>query len=223
MEDVHVLLLEASGAILTHMPEQLGASTLEVLRRKHVDVRLNAIVSRYDGRVVQMKDGTQIPAYTLLWAAGVRAAHLLDTLGLEQDRLGRIVVEPTLNVPGRPEVFVIGDAAHRIGEDGKPLPMVAPVAMQQAQAAAKNILAVIEGKPLEYFQYHDPGIMATIGRNQAVAWIGPLKVRGFLAWLMWLGVHIYQLVGYRNRLAVLIDWAWSYLFYERAARLIGPS
>lgn len=222
LEDVRVLLLEAAGGLLLHMPEELGKNTLDVLRRKHVEVQLGAAVASYDGSCVFLKDGSQIPARTLIWAAGVRAASLLDSLGVEQDRLGRVVVEPALNVPGYPEVFVIGDAAALAGADGKPLPMVAPVAMQQAQAAAKNILALIAGRPLTSFRYRDPGIMATIGRNQAVAWIGPWKMRGYLAWLMWLGVHIVQLIGFRNRLAVLMDWAWSYLFYERAARLIGP-
>lgn len=222
MEDMRVLLLEASTGLLLHMPKELGENTLKVLRRKHVEVQLGAAVASYDGNSVLLKDGTEIPARTLIWAAGVRAARLLDSLGLEQDRLGRVVVEPSLNVPGRPEVFVIGDAATLEGVDGKPLPMVAPVAMQQAQVAADNILALIDGKPLACFKYRDPGIMATIGRNQAVAWIGPWKMHGFLAWLMWLGVHIFQLIGFRNRLAVLMDWAWSYLFYERAARLIDP-
>lgn len=222
MEDMRVLLLEASTGLLLHMPKELGENTLKVLRRKHVEVQLGAAVASYDGNSVLLKDGTEIPARTLIWAAGVRAASLLDSLGLEQDRLGRVVVEPSLNVPGRPEVFVIGDAAALEGVDGKPLPMVAPVAMQQAQVAADNILALIDGKPLACFKYRDPGIMATIGRNQAVAWIGPWKMHGFLAWLMWLGVHIFQLIGFRNRLAVLMDWAWSYLFYERAARLIDP-
>lgn len=222
MEDMRVLLLEASTGLLLHMPKELGENTLKVLRRKHVEVQLGAAVASYDGNSVLLKDGTEIPARTLIWAAGVRAARLLDSLGLEQDRLGRVVVEPSLNVPGRPEVFVIGDAAALEGVDGKPLPMVAPVAMQQAQVAADNILALIDGKPLACFKYRDPGIMATIGRNQAVAWIGPWKMHGFLAWLMWLGVHIFQLIGFRNRLAVLMDWAWSYLFYERAARLIDP-
>jgi len=192
------------------------------LRRKHVDVRFGAVVSAYDGASVYLKDGTQIPSHTLLWAAGVRAARLLDSLGLEQDRLGRVLVEPALHIASNPEVYVIGDAASLNGKDGKPLPMVAPVAMQQARVAARNILAQIAGQPLESFEYRDPGVMATIGRNQAVAWLGPLKVHGFAAWVMWLVVHIIQLIGFRNRLAVLIDWAWSYLFYERAARLIGP-
>ena len=222
LDDVRVILLEMGQKLLAHMPETLGRTTVEALEKKHVEVCLGTALEDYDGKVVRLKDGTTIPTNTLVWAAGVRAARLLDTLNVPQDRLSRILVTPELRVPGYEDVYVIGDAAGLNDKDGKPLPMVAPVAMQQAQTAARNIMRALDGRPLEAFEYRDPGVMATIGRNQAVAWIGPLKMRGYLAWLMWLGVHIIQLIGYRNRLAVLIDWAWSYLFYERAARLIGP-
>jgi NADH:ubiquinone reductase (H+-translocating) len=223
VDDVRVLLLEASDRIMGHMPADLGEVTARVLRRKHVELHTQTAVADYDGQVVSLKDGRRIPACTLIWAAGVRASHLLDSLGLEQDRMGRVKVGNTLQVPGHPEIFVIGDAASLAGADGNLLPMVAPVAMQQASSAVENILRVIEGKPALSFTYRDPGIMATIGRNQAVVHVGRWKVHGFLAWLMWLGVHIYQLIGFRNRLAVLLDWAWSYLFYEHAARIIGPT
>lgn len=222
VDDVHVILLEATDRLLGNLPEDLGQNTVKVLRHKHVDVHLNCAVEGYDGETVRLRDGSTIPTHTLVWAAGVRASSLLNTLGLAQDRMGRIKVDRTLQVAGHPEIFVIGDAASFPGEDGKPLPMLAPVAMQQAGAAAKNILSRHQGKPLQTFVYHDPGVMATIGRSQAVALIGRWKFRGFLAWLLWLGVHIIQLIGFRNRLAVLLDWAWSYLFYERAARMVGP-
>lgn len=222
LNDVRVILLEAIDRLLANLPAELSENTVEALRQKHVEVRLGAAVSSYNGQIIQLKDGQQIRSNTLIWAAGVRAVDLLRSLGVEQDRLGRVKVEPTLQIPGHPEVFVIGDAAFLPGTDGKPLPMVAQVAMQEGTSAAKNILNLVEGKPLEHFTYHDLGTMATIGRNQAVAWIGRWKFHGYLAWLMWLAVHIYQLIGFRNRLAVLIDWAWSYLFYERAVRLIGP-
>jgi NADH dehydrogenase len=223
VDDVRVLLLEASEGIMSHLPADLGAITAKVLRGKHVELHTQTAVADYDGQVVSLKDGQRIPAYTLIWAAGVRASRLLDSLGLEQDRMGRVKVSNTLQVPGHPEIFVIGDAASLAGADGNLLPMVAPVAMQQASSAVENILRVISDKPALSFTYHDPGIMATIGRNQAVVHVGRWKLHGFLAWLMWLGVHIYQLIGFRNRLAVLLDWAWSYLFYERAARIIGPT
>ncbi len=223
ISDVRVILLEAIDRVLANMPEELSKATARALERKHVELRFGATVADYDGSTIHLKSGESIETNTLIWAAGVRASRLLDGLGLEQDKAGRVKVEQTLQVPGHPEIFVIGDAAHCLDEDGKPLPMIAPVAMQQASVVAKNILRKIEGKPMETFTYKDPGVMATIGRNQAVAHVWGLKLRGYIAWLMWLGVHILQLIGFRNRLAVLIDWAWAYIFYERANRIIGPS
>jgi NADH:ubiquinone reductase (H+-translocating) len=220
--DVSVVLLEAMDKMLSSMPDELGQWTLEKLRRKHIDVRFKAVVSSYDGQTISLKDGSSLSAQTLIWAAGVRASPLLDTLGLEQDRLGRVVVGSTLQVPGHPEIFVIGDAAHALDEEGKPFPMLAPVAMQQAATAANNILKRHQGEPLQKFVYRDPGIMATVGRNQAVAFIKGMKFYGFIAWMMWLVVHILQLIGFRNRLVVLLNWFWSYLFHERSARLICP-
>ncbi len=219
-EEVRVVLLEAAGRLLAAMPEDLSQVTLETLRRKHVEVQFGAQVVDYDGRCVTLKDGQQVPARTLIWAAGVQAAELANRLGAQQARQKRVVVEPTLQLPGRPEVYVIGDAAYLEDDHGQPLPMVAPVAMQQADRAAKNILAQIEGSRPQPFKYRDPGTLATIGRNQAVAWIGGFKFRGFPAWLVWLFVHLMQLVGHRNRIIVLINWIWDYIFYERAIRLI---
>ncbi|HYR30452.1 MAG TPA: FAD-dependent oxidoreductase, partial [Gemmatimonadales bacterium] len=151
--------------------------------------------------------------------AGVRAASLAAKLGLPTATQGRVRVEPTLQVAGHPEVYVIGDAAY-VENDGKPLPMVAPVAMQMAQVAAQNIRRTIAGQPLVAFRFHDPGTLATIGRNAAVAYIHGFSFRGFPAWVVWLVVHLIQLIGFRNKLVVLINWAWDYLFYERGARLI---
>jgi len=222
INDVRVVLLEAMDRLLGAMPEEQGKFTAGVLARKHVEVLFNTAVANYDGQEVKLKDGSSIPACTLIWAAGVRASRLLDTLGLPQDRMGRVKVTQTLQVEEYPEVFVIGDAANVTDPQGTPLPMLAPVAMQAGESAAKNIVRLIEGKALEPFVYRDPGVMATIGRNQAVAQLGRLKFRGFIAWVMWIVVHIYQLIGFRNRLAVLVDWAWNYFFYERAVRLIGP-
>jgi NADH dehydrogenase len=218
--DARVILLEASDRLLAAMPEPLRAATAETLWRKHVEVRFGAAVADFDSEQVSLKGGEIIPAHTLIWGAGVRAAHLLDTLGLAQASLKRVRVEPTLQVPGHPEVFVIGDAAY-FEEDGRPLPMVAQVAMQQAELAAGNIRRALAGEPLRPFRYRDLGTMSTIGRNAAVALIGRLQFRGFLAWVMWLVVHISQLIGFRNRLFVLVNWAWDYLFYERAIRLIS--
>jgi NADH dehydrogenase len=180
---------------------------------------LGARVAGYDGQVVSLADGQQIPAKTLLWSAGVKAAPLMDTLGVEQARLGRVKVDSTLNLAQFPEVYVIGDAAY-IEENGKPLPMMAPVAMQQAYVAAGNILADIQGTAAKEFKYKDPGSLATIGRNAAVARIGKWQFKGFIAWFVWLVVHLIGLIGFRNRLIVLINWAWDYFFYDRAVRLI---
>jgi NADH dehydrogenase len=221
-KDVRVILLEANDRLLAALPETLREATAETLWRKHVEVRFGATVADFDGAQVALNGGEIIPARTLIWAAGVRASHLLDTLGARQASLKRVAVEPTLQLPGCPEVYAIGDAAH-LEEKGQPLPMVAQVAMQQAELAANNIQRTLSGQPLLPFHYKDLGSMATIGRNAAVALIGPLQFRGFLAWLLWLAVHIIQLIGFRNRLLVLFNWAWDYVFFERAVRLISSS
>jgi NADH:ubiquinone reductase (H+-translocating) len=222
LNDVRILLLEGTDRLLLALPEKLGEFTTQVLRRKHVEVQFEAMVAGYDGQVVTLKDGSKIAAETLIWAAGVRASPLLDPLGLPQDRLGRVQVEPTLQVPGHPEVFVIGDAACLNGEDGKPLPMVAQVAMQQGRLAGRNIRNLLKNAPLETFNYKDLGTLATIGRNQAVARVAGLDFKGFLAWAVWVAVHIFWLIGFRNRVVTLMDWAWNYVNYDRAVRLIGP-
>ena len=220
--DVRVILLEATDRVLAAFPPDLGDYTLRTLNKKRVEVRFGAAVQDFDGERISLKDGSQIDTRTLIWAAGVRAEELTDHVGSEQGRQGRLVVEPTLQLPGHPEVFAIGDAAYLTDEQGKPLPMVAPVAMQQAKIAAGNIVRMIAGSPLEPFMYKDPGELATIGRNAAVAHIGRWKFTGFPAWLVWLVVHILQLIGFRNRLIVLINWIWDYIFYDRAVRLIEP-
>jgi NADH dehydrogenase len=218
---VKIILLEAADHLLPGMPDDLSLHTVKVLRKKGVEVRFQAMVEGYDGEVVRLKDGSTIAARTMIWAAGIRSASLLDSLSLPQDRQRRIIVQSTMQVEGMAEVFVIGDAASLPDGDGKPLPMVAPVAMQQADTVARNILALENNTALESFTYRDPGSLATIGRNAAVARLGKAKFTGFPAWLVWLFVHLIQLIGFRNRLMVLINWAWDYLFYDRAIRIIG--
>lgn len=222
LSDTRVILLEAADRLLAHMSPDLSAATAEALQRKQVEVRFGAAVADFDGQQVRLKSGELLPARTLIWAAGVRAAQIVDTLGVAQGSQGRVTVQPTLQLPDHPEVFVLGDAALLTDDAGRPLPMVAPVAMQQAQTVARNIQALLEHTPLQTFQYRDPGSLATIGRNQAVAQLGRLKFRGFTAWLVWLLVHLMQLVSFRSRLLVLINWAWDYFFYDRAVRLIVP-
>ena len=219
IKDVRILLLEATDKLLATMPERLREAAGKTLWRKYVEVRFGATVADYDRTQIRLKSGEIIPAQTVIWAAGVRAASLATTLGLSAARQGRIPVEPTLQLAGHPEVFIIGDAAYR-EQDGEPLPMVAPVAIQMGQAVARNIARQVQGKPLEPFRYRDQGTLATIGRNAAVANVYGIQARGFVAWVMWLGIHIIQLIGFRNKLLVLINWAWDYFFYERAARLI---
>jgi len=219
VKDVRVLLLEATDRLLAAMPAPLAEAAAKKLWDKLVEVRYGAAVADYDGQAVRLKGGEVVPARTLIWAAGVRAASLSAKLGLPTAAQGRVRVEPTLQVAGHPEVAVIGDAAY-VENDGQPLPMVAPVAMQMAQVAATNIRRGLAGQPPLAFRFRDPGTLATIGRNAAVAYIHGLSFRGFPAWVVWLVVHLIQLIGFRNKLVVLINWAWDYLFYERGARLI---
>jgi len=219
IKDVRILLLEATDKLLAALPERLREAAVKTLWRKWIDVRFGAQVADYEGTQIRLKSGEVIPAQTVIWAAGVRASPLNATLGIAPGRQGRIPVEPTLQVPGHPEVFIIGDAAYR-EQDGEPLPMVAPVAIQMGHFVARNIKRQLKGQPLEPFRYRDQGTLATIGRNAAVANVYGIKATGFVAWVMWLGIHIIQLIGFRNKLFVLINWAWDYFFYERAARLI---
>ena len=219
IKDVRILLLEATDKLLAAMPERLREAAVKTLWRKWIDVRFGAQVADYDGKQIRLKSGEIIPAQTVIWAAGVRASPLNATLGLPASRQGRISVEPTLQVTAHPEVFIIGDAAYQ-EHNGEPLPMVAPVAIQMGRFVARNIKRRLRGQPLEPFRYRDQGTLATIGRNAAVANVYGIKATGFVAWVMWLGIHIIQLIGFRNKLFVLINWAWDYFFYERAARLI---
>ena len=222
MKEVRVVLLEATDRVLGDMPERLREATAEILWRKHVELRFGAEVTHFDGAQVRLRSGEIIPARTLVWAAGVRAAPLADRLGLPQASQGRIAVRPTLQVPGYDSVFAIGDAACPEATGGR-LPMMAPVALQQAVLPARNVLRMERGRSLETFRYRDPGSLATIGRNAAVARIGRWQFQGFVAWVAWLTVHLIKLIGFRNRLVVLINWAWEYFLYERAVRIITPA
>jgi NADH dehydrogenase len=164
----------------------------------------------------------RIAARTVLWAAGVQASRLGRELGAPHDKVGRVLVEPDLSVPGHPEVFVVGDIAS-LKIDGKPVPGVAPAAIQEGKHAAANVLRLIAGKPTGKFVYVNKGSLATIGRSAAVADLGKIKLSGTIAWLAWLFIHLLFLIGFRNRVLVLIQWAWSFFSYDRGARLItGP-
>ncbi|HEY8531006.1 MAG TPA: NAD(P)/FAD-dependent oxidoreductase [Limnochorda sp.] len=218
--EVRIILLEALDRLLPALPPDLQRYAQKRLEEKKVEVWLGAAVVRATAHRVYLKDGTSLATRTLVWTAGVQASDLAGTLGVATARGGRVVVEPTLQLPGHPEVFCIGDMAYLEDEEGRPLPQVAPVAIQQGEHAARNIRRLLAGKPPLPFRYRNQGTMVTIGRNAAVAVVGRRAVTGFPAWLAWLGVHLVKLIGFRNRLLVLINWAWNYIFYDRGVRLI---
>ncbi len=220
--DVNILLLEASDRLLANLPAKLADFALKTLREKGVQVRFGSLVRSYDGKQVMLDNSEPISTHTLLWQAGIQAAEILQAFPAEKDRIQRIQVLPTLQVPETLNVYAIGDGATLLDEQGSTLPMVAPVAMQQGVHAAKNILRQIQNQPLLEFIYQDPGMMATIGRKKAVVYLKGFSFKGLFAWLVWLVVHIMQLIGFRNRIVVLINWAWDYFFYEKTVRLIGP-
>ena len=220
LKDVRVILLEATGSVMATYPPELRKATMKLLENKGVEILLNTRLTDYNGQTITLADGEQIDTYTLIWTAGVRSAELTDRLGLQQAAARRVRVDPTLQLPQRPEVFIIGDAAYLEDGKGQPLPMLATVAQQEAKVAAQNLQKILKGETPEAFQYRDPGLLATIGRNAAVARIWGLSFSGFIAWMIWVWLHIYRLIGFRNRLTVLINWAWDYVFYDNQIRLI---
>lgn len=219
---VRIILVEASNSLVANMPERVRAYTLARLQEMGIDVRLGAKVGEVTPESVILAGQEAIPTQTVVWTAGVRGEPIAGRSGLPVERDGRVPVLPTLQAPGHPEVYVVGDAAF-IKEDGRALPMVAQVAIQSAIAAAKNIMRQIDGQEPQPFRYHDRGAMITIGRNSAGAAIGSKIYTGFFAWMLWLVIHLFNLIGFRNRVMVLINWAWDYLLYERAVRFVFPS
>ncbi len=214
-----ILLLEGGPSILSAFPESLRAAAMRDLARLGVIVRTNAIVTDVSAGGVAV-GAEWIRAETVLWAAGVSASPLGATLGVPVDRAGRVQILADLTIPGATNVFVIGDLASLAGADGRPLPGVAQVAIQMGRHAVHNILRALEHQPLRPFRYRDLGNMATIGRASAIADFGRVRLSGLLAWLAWLFVHILNLIGFRNRLVVFVQWAWAYFSYQRSIRLI---
>ncbi len=213
-----VVLIEAAEKVLGSFDDTLTAKALDQLQRLGVEVRLGRPVSEITALGVQV--GSEwIGARTVIWAAGVAASPLAQSLDVPLDRVGRVLVEPGLTVPGADNVYVIGDLAH-IEQAGKPVPGIAPAAIQQGKHAASNLLRSLRGHERSPFRYRDKGMLATIGRGAAVAHIGSIRASGYIAWLLWLLVHIFFLIGFRNRLVVMIQWAWSYVTFDRGARLI---
>jgi NADH dehydrogenase len=227
----HILLLEGGPRVLATYPEDLSRSAEQQLKRLGVDVRTSTMVDRIDPGAVHFSN-TRLEAAVVLWAAGVAASPLGKKLGVPVDRAGRVIVGPDLSVPNHPEIFVIGDLASAKDEQGKMLPGVAQVAIQEGQFVAKVIRQEVAsgtrnagtGNILRPpFHYRDKGSLATIGRAAAVAEIGKFHISGYIAWVTWLFVHIFFLIGFQNRILVFIQWAWSYFTYERSARLITGS
>jgi NADH:ubiquinone reductase (H+-translocating) len=219
----HVLLIEAAPRVLTQFSLKLSASAEHQLKKLGVDVRTSTKVKAISQGRVDLENGETILAGNIIWAAGVSASPLTQTLEVELDRAGRVKVNPDLSVPGHPEVFAVGDMALALGEGGKPVPGISPAAMQMAKHVARLIereLARGGKSPRPPFQYGEKGSMATIGRSAAVAKLRQFEFSGFPAWLAWLGVHLIFLIGFRNKLAVLLQWAYSYFTYKRGARII---
>jgi NADH dehydrogenase len=217
--EARIVLVEAGPRILPAYTPESSARAAEALRVRGVEVRTASPVTGVDAGGVHLAT-ERLAARTVVWAAGVAASPLARTLGSPMDRAGRAIVEPDLSIPGHPEVFVIGDLSVFTHQTGQPLPGLSPVALQQGRAAAANILRTLAGEPRKPFHYVDKGTMAVMGRASAVAEIAGLRFSGFLAWLLWCFVHIFFLIGFRNRVIVMLEWAWAYVTYQRGARLI---
>lgn len=214
-----IILLEGGPRVLPTYPEDLSASAEKQLREMGVEVRTNAMVTIVEDGFVTVGQ-EKIPAGVTLWGAGVSASPLGRMLGAPTDRAGRVIVQPDLTIPGHPEVFVVGDLAASTMKNGKLVPGVAPAAIQMGKYAAKQIKRILKGQTREPFEYWDKGSLATIGRSHAVADFGRFHISGYFAWLSWLFIHLFFLIGFRNRLLVMTEWAWSYLTYNHSARLI---
>ena len=217
--EARVILIEGEPRLLAAYPPDLSESARKQLADLGVEVRTSTRATNLTDAGVQIGDEF-IPCRVKIWAAGNNASFVGKTLGVPSDRAGRVIVNDDLTIPGHPEVQVIGDLANFPHQTGQPLPGISPVAMQQGRHAARNVLAMIKGRKPQRFRYWDKGTMATIGRNKAVADLKFVHLSGLPAWLAWLFVHIVFLVGFRNRLLVLVQWAWAYLTFDKGARLI---
>ncbi len=219
INEVRVVLIEAAPYVLGAFVPTLREAARRSLERKGIEVMLGAKVAAVTADSVRLADGRNVPACTVIWTAGVKASDLGKAAGAQLVRQARIKVDPTLQVPGHPVVFVIGDLAGAT-DGNQSLPMLIPVAMQAGKHVAAEISDMVANGGASAFRYKDPGIMATIGRNSAVAQLGWLHLSGFLGWLMWLGVHLINVISFRTKMLVLVNWAWEYLFYNRPIRLI---
>ncbi len=217
--EARIVLVEGGPRILAAYSEKSASRAREELTARGVEIRTGVPVTGVSEGGVSL-GGEILRARTVVWAAGVAASPLAKSLGVPVDRAGRAIVEPDLSIPGHPEVFVIGDLSVFLHQTGRPLPGLSPVAIQQGRCAAENVRRSLAGKPRRPFHYFDKGTLAVIGRAAAVAEIAGLRLSGLLAWMVWCFVHIFYLIGFRNRFIVMIEWAWAYVTYQRGARLI---
>lgn len=216
-----VILLEAQDRLLLQYPPRLQEAALRQLESLGVEVMLNAMVDEVTPTQVRLKDGRVIHTHTMIWAAGVKASPMGEDVDVSLQKAGRVPVKRTMEVIGRDGLYAAGDLTYLEDENGKPYPMLIPVAKQQGILAAKNIMRLLNGEEQRDFTYSDRGVMATIGRSRAVAWIFyRIQVTGFLAWLSWLFLHLVVLLGFRNRLSVFINWVWNYVTYDRSVRIV---
>jgi NADH:ubiquinone reductase (H+-translocating) len=218
-ENARVVLIEGKDRVLPTYPPDLSEKARRQLAHLHVEIITGGVVSHLDEYEVRIGDRA-IPTRTVLWAAGVQGSPLAKSLGVPLDRAGRVLVEPDLTIPGHKDIFVIGDLSAAKRADGSYVPGVAPGAIQMGQHTALNLRRAVEGQPLRPFKYRDKGSLATLGRAAAVADFGKFKLSGFIAWFAWLAIHIFFLIGFRNRFLVITQWAWAYVTYQRGARLI---
>jgi NADH dehydrogenase len=218
-ESARVILIEGKERVLPTYPAELSEKARQQLVDLGVEVITNSVVTEVNEREVRIGEQA-IATRTVLWGAGVQASPLARSLGVPLDRAGRVLVEPDLTIPGHRNVFVLGDLAAVQQYDGSFVPGVAPAAIQEGQHTARNLERALENQPLRPFKYNDKGSLATIGRAAAVADFGRLRMSGFLAWFAWLAIHIFFLIGFRNRFLVITQWAWAYVTYQRGARLI---
>jgi NADH dehydrogenase len=221
-DEIQVVLLEATTRLLAGMPAKLGAYAADRLRHRHVKVRLGVTVEKVEDGAVHLAGGEQVSTETVVWTAGIRGDPVVKEWGLPVGRGGRVVVDDFLRVDRRPEIRVIGDLAYREDTRGSPLPQVAQVAIQQGRWVGRALRREIQGQEVRPFRYVDPGMLAVIGRKAAVAHVFGFAFKGIRAWLLWLGLHIAWLIGFRNRALVLVNWAWNYFTFRRAVRLILP-
>lgn len=222
-DELSIVLLEGADRLLNGMPAKLGDFARDRLEKVGVSVRFGARVERIGPEGVHLADGAFLQSDTVVWTAGIRGDARAETWGLPVARGGRVTVRPDLTLTEDDDVYVVGDLAYLEDGQGRPLPQVAQVAIQQGRRAGRNILAREQGKSAEPFRYRDPGMLAVIGRNAAVAHVFGRAFRGFTAWVLWLAIHVSWLIGFRNRALVLLNWGWNYVFYRRAVRLILPT